>query len=347
MNVNNISLTYRQRFLKNQLAFDKKYRQIFNKVANNFALLSNDPSIKFSKSFKFPPVINKKIKAIIAEFHDKTLTLTEQQIEYSWNLSNDKNDQIVSDFLKTITKIKAAQSAAYFMPNIRALKSFISSDRGAGTLSNAIWRVSDQLRSELETHLGIGLMNGDSANVISQRIRTYLKNPDALFRRVRDVNGKLVASKAMLDNEPGQGVYNSAYKNALRLARTNTNQAFLLADHIRWAQQDMVIGVRIELSAQHKIEDICDDMEGDYPKDFVFVGWHPHCLCHAVPILSDSQNFMDYLKGNADLETEQITDMPDNFVNYTKENYKKLSKYKNLPYWIADNKGIIKDVLKK
>ena len=262
----NTSLEYRDKFLKRQFQYDRKFREIFNKVAEQFAALSNDPNAKFTKSFRYNGAINKKIDIIIEAFHKDVLNLTELEIEKSWGLSNEKNDLIVKDYLKTISEIKTAQKAAYFLPNIPALKAFISGKHGVETLSKSIWQVAKQLRGELKIHLGIGISQGDSASVISRRIRQYLKNPESLFRRVRDNNGRLIASKAMIANAPGQGVYNSAFKNALRVARTNTNQAYLLADHMRWLKLPMVIGVKISLSAQHKIYDICDECQGDYPK---------------------------------------------------------------------------------
>ena len=341
-----ISLEYRNEFLKRQLQYDTKFRKIFNKVADQFAALSNDPSIKFSKAFKYNGAVNKKIDVIIEAFHNNILNLTELEIEKSWGLSNEKNDQIAKDYLKTIGTIKTAQEAAYFLPNIPALKAFISSERGTETLSDAVWKVAEQARGEMEIHLGIGLTNGDSAAVISQRIRQYLNNPTALFRRVRDTDGNLIASKAMRENAPGQGVYNSAYKNAMRVARTNTNQAYQLADSIRWKQLDMVIGIEVSVSAQHVVDDICDELEGEYPKDFIFEGWHPQCLCHAVPILMPKDDFNAYLDGDQPLEADQITDTPDNFDSFVKENYEKFANYKNTPFWIEDNSGIIKDILK-
>ncbi len=189
-------------------------------------------------------------------------------------------------------------------------------------------------------------MNGDSADVISRRIRQYLKDPEALFRRVRDSKGRLVASKAMIENAPGQGKYNSAFKNAMRVARTNTNQAYLLADHERWLKLPMVIGVKISLSAQHKIYDICDELEGTYPKDFVWQGWHPQCLCHAVPVLMSKKDFNEYLAGDKPLKAEQITTYSDKFQKYVKENYERYSNYKTLPFWIADNQELINDIVK-
>lgn len=342
------NIEYRNKFLKRQLQYDRKFREIFNKVADDFARLANDPNAKFNKSFKYNGVINKKIDIIIESFHKDVLDLTELEIEKSWGLSNTKNDQIVKDYISTIGKIKAAQKASFFLPNIPALKAFISG-RGTETLSDSIWQIAAQLRGELKIHLGLGLLNGDSAQVISRRIRQYLKNPDAYFRRVRDNQGRLVASKAMIENAPGQGVYNSSYKNAMRVARTNTNQAYLLSDHLRWLKLPMVIGVKISLSAQHPdygYLEICEVLEGDYPKIFTWVGWHPQCLCNAVPILMPREDFKEYLKGDKPLKAEQIKEMPDNFIKYTKENFERYSNYKQLPYFIQDNPEIIKDALK-
>lgn len=340
-----ISLEYRDKFLRRQLQYDRKFREIFNKIAADFARLANDPNAKFTRSFRFNGVMNKKIDIIIKDFHSQVLDLTELEIEKSWGLSNEKNDLIVKDYLKTITTIKAAQKAKYFIPNIPALKAFIKG-RGAETLSESIWEVAAQLRGELEIHLGIGLMNGDSASVISRRIRQYLKNPEALFRRVRDEKGRLVASKAMIENAPGQGKYNSAFKNAMRVARTNTNRSYLLADQERWSKLPMVIGYRIVISAQHKIYDICDECQGNYPKDFVWGGWHPMCICHAVPILMPKKDFEAYLVGDQPLKAKQIKDLPGTFERYVKGNYDRYKNYKSTPYWIEDNIEIINKIIK-
>lgn len=343
------SIEYRNKFLKRQLAYERKFRPIFNKVADQFAMLSGDPNAKFSKAFKYNGVINKKIDIIIEAFHKDTLDLTELEIEKSWGLSNEKNDLIVKNYISTISGIKAVQKASFFFPNIPALKAFISGTHGAETLSNSVWQVAKQVRQEMSLHLGIGIANGDSAQVISRRIRTYLNNPDALFRRIRDNKGRLVASQKMIEfrktNGLTQGTYTSAYKNAMRLARTNTNTAYLLADNLRWAQEPMVIGIHIEISAQHKIYDICDECQGDYPKFFVWTGWHVLCLCHQTPILMPRDDFKDYLKGDQPLKAEQITEIPENFQKYMRSNFNRYSGYKNLPFFMQDNPGVIGNIM--
>jgi hypothetical protein len=258
-------------------------------VAADISQLVNDPNAKFSKSFNFNKPIEKKITAITSKFQEENLKLTEAEIAKSWELSNLKNDEIVKDYIKTISGLKTAERAALFIPNTSALEAFIARDRGAGKLADVIWKVSGQLRAEMEIHLGLGILNGDSANTISRRIRQYLSDPEALFRRVRDKNGKLVASQAMIDNAPGQGRYNSAYRNALRVARTETNMAYLAADHERWKTLDFVKGIKISLSEQHpnyKYPEICEQLEGDYPAEFKFIGWHSQCYDKQTEVLT-------------------------------------------------------------
>jgi hypothetical protein len=345
--VNEISLKYREQFLKNQATFERQFKGVFDKVAQDISRLANDPQAKFTKAFNFSKPIKVKIDGIMQNFQNQTLGLTEKMISDSWDISNSKNDEIVKSYLSTVTGLKTVETASYFLPNTSALEAFISRANNATTLADTVWNISKQARAEMETHLGIGIVNGDSANVISQRIRQYLQNPQALFRRVRDKNGKLIASQAMRENKPGQGVYNSAFKNAMRVARTETNQAYLLSDNLRSQQHDLVLGVRISLSDQHKIVDICDDLIGDYPKYFVWVGWHPQDLCNATPILMPKADFQEYLESGGKLpKGKQITEMPENFKEYMKANIDRFEGYKSQPYFMTDNKAIIDGIVK-
>lgn len=338
---------YRSRFLRKQAAFDRKYQHLFDKIASDFAMLSTDPNIKFAKAFRFPAYINERIKVMTTDFHDQMLGAIEDDVTDFWSMSNQKNDKLVADYLKTIGTIKASQEAAYFMPNTPALKAFLSQPRGTESLSKRVWNLTEQLQTEMEINLGIGIANGDSADVISRRIRQYLKNPDALFRRVRTPAGRLVASEAMKNYHPGRGRYRSAYKNAMRLARTETNMAYHAADLLRWQQMDMVKGYEVKLSASHHIYDICDLCQGIYPKTFVWVSWHSQCLCSALPILLPQEEFLEYLRGGKKETNRFVSVYPDNFKKYVRENFDRYSKYKTTPFWMADNKKVIAGIVKK
>jgi hypothetical protein len=205
--------------------------------------------------------------------------------------------------------------------------------------------------------LDLGIRNGLSAADIASDLKQYLQHPDKLFRRVRDLHGQLHLSSKAQAFHPGQGVYRSSYKNARRLAATETNIAYRTSDYLRWQQLDFVIGIEIRLSNNHTLNgvpftDICDDLKGKYPKDFKFSGWHPLCRCHAIPILktqeemaADNERIMN---GEQLIEggKNQVIDVPGKFKAWAAENRERIERAKALPYFIRDNEKYTIDVLK-
>lgn len=126
------------------------------------------------------------------------------------------------------------------------------------------------------------------------------------------------------------------------------------ADYERWQQLDFVVGIKVELSNNHtcrgvkgEFVDICDELAGEYPKDFKFVGWHPHCRCHAVPILktpeemkADNERIM---RGEEPSEksVNEVKEMPKNFNEWMKNNEERIKSAKSMPYFIKDNGTVL------
>lgn len=219
--------------------------------------------------------------------------------------------------------------------------------RSLQEISDAVWKQSEQLRAEMELALSVALKSGTSADDFSREIRGYLNEPNKLFRRVRDEFGNLVLSKAAAAYHPGRGVYRSSYKNARRLAATEINMAYRKADYDRWQKLDFVIGVRIALSREHPYYDMCDELAGDYPKDFVFVGWHPHCRCIATPILQNIEDFKNGVPPEKDLL--KVDKVPENFNKWVLNNEirinRALSGQSTMPFFLRDNKGAMEKAL--
>jgi hypothetical protein len=361
----NRELEYRSKLLK-KLSFQSEYKAIFDNVIENISMLSNSPQAKFSKSFLYNKYIEEKIDAIIVEFNDQMIKFTKKNISEAWNLSELKNDDITKDYINTLGALKGKEviTGKYIQHNLSALEAYLKNDK---ELSKAIWKVSTQLRGEMKIQLGISLLNGDSAAITSQRIRQYLKDPSALFRRVRepmrdefgkvmkdelgrvikDPNGRLIASQAMIENHPGTGRYNSAYKNAMRVTRTEINRAYRMSDCKRYSETDFVMGMEIRLSNNHLVYDICDELAGEYPADFVWTGWHPQCFCFFIPILAPKEDFMAQqkriLEGEDDVkinDSNRIKEMPKNFKKWLKDNKDRITKAKEkdtLPYFLKEN----------
>lgn len=248
---------------------------------------------------KFPR-LKKKIEDLFNDMHDQITTLVQNAIDEEWQFSAEKYDYWLSEMLAKGDMTKD-EIEAYIKRNNEAIKArrneaqaaFKKRIENGMNLSDRVWKLTDQYKSELELALDAGIREGKSAQQISQDIRSYLNQPDKLFRRVRDAHGNLKLSKAAAAYHPGQGVYRSSYKNAMRVARTEVNMAYRSADHENWSADKMVIGIRISLSNNHTLNgkpffDICDELKGVYPKEFKFTGWHPMCYSEDSEVYTDS-----------------------------------------------------------
>ncbi|MDR0559496.1 MAG: hypothetical protein LBG92_04960, partial [Prevotellaceae bacterium] len=169
--------------------------------------------------------------------------------------------------------------------------------------------------------------------------KQYLREPDKLFRRVRDQHGQLRLSQAAKAYHPGQGVCRSVYKNARRMAATETNIAYRTADFLRWQQLDFVVGIEVRLSGNHPVSDICDNLKGKYPKDFKFTGWHPLCRCYAIPVLKTSED-----SSTEPDDANTVTEPPEGFQNWLAQNRDRIERAKSLPYFLRDNSQYIKNL---
>src|SRR5690606_29615962 len=117
--------------------------------------------------------------------------------------------------------------------NKSAFEAFQTRKKGKFTTSERVWNIAGQARENLELAIDVALKEGTSAQELARQIKGNLNNPDKLFRRVRDKHGNLVLSKNAKTFNPGQGVYRSAHKNALRMAANEINTAYREAEQIR------------------------------------------------------------------------------------------------------------------
>lgn len=335
---------YRKIFLRKRLRQEVAMKSAFIRVAKKFSnQFANNPIIRsVGDSFEFRKnaSLNKEFTNLMSGFETDLLKITKSGINDAWDTANDMNDEIVNYYFKGLDQFKA-QQAAMMNRNSKALEAFVNRKRNARTLSDRIWQTSNRYRDELEAHLMIGLSEGTSAADMATQIQQYLEQPDNLFRRVRGDDGILRLSAAAKLFHPGEGIYRSSYKNALRVTRTETNAAYRTADQQRWNSQRFIIGYEVKLSAQHPVWDICDELKGVYPKSFLWTGWHPQCFCFVVPIRMNRDDFIKLLNEEK-VEVPYVKEMPGNFKKWWSDNSTKIGKMKNKPYFILDNKKRLK-----
>ena len=148
--------------------------------------------------------------------------------------------------------------------------------------------------------------------------------------------------------------------NARRLAATETNIAYRTADYERMKNLDFVVGIEIHLSHNHTCKgrdgkphpftDICNELEGKYPKDFKFTGWHPHCRCYVTSILKTDEEIAEdtkkILRGEpVDGESENtVEDVPSGYKKWMEKNEERIKEAKKkgtLPYFVRDNEKMV------
>lgn len=343
--------------LRNIEAYERQIDQVFQSAAREAAMLASAAGkIKPDKPFSFTdyPATRIRIEKLLSGLKSGITAVIINGINTEWQLSNRKNDELVKNSIgrywtgKRGAIHKIRNSKRYFNKNDDARQSFQNRCISGLNLSDRVWRYTEQFKSEIEMGIDIGLRDGLSAEELSRDLRQYLRYPDKLFRRVRDEHGVLHLSKAAKAFHPGHGVYRSSYKNARRLAATETNMAYRTADYVRWQQLDFVVGIEIRLSNNHTLngvpfEDICDFLQGRYPKDFKFTGWHPHCRCHAVTILKTEAEMAEdnrrILAGEPVSEgsVNSVAEVPQRFNDWVADNKERAKGWSSMPYFIRQN----------
>lgn len=357
-------------------AYAEKVRQQFALTVNEILALNKSmPTLDEGVMFSFDDQsmkVQKQVEELLRQLHSVATMAIKKGITLEWEQANIECDKLVqSCFGKKA--LSSPEFAAWTQRNENARDAFISRSDNGLNLSDRVWQSVRQLRDEMEVAMTVAIGEGDSAASMSRKVREYLNEPDLMFRRFRykdaetgewkrkwkkrikdETTGKYKWIDYNRDDyKTGAGVYKSSAKNAMRVARTETNIAYRRADNERWQQMDFVLGQRIQLSHNHPKKDICDKLQGDYPAEFVFDGWHPQCFCFATPILMDEQEMAKvteaFLRGEKYTpKGKKITSYPQNFKDWVTEHSEQIAASRDRgtePYFIKNNAAVIDDIL--
>lgn len=343
---------YEARHLRNLTAYERQiddiYREAVKEAASISSLVGGTSGDK-AFSFKDYPITQHRVNKLLQGLKNSLYGTIVNAVRSEWTLANNKNNELCNQvFGSNVGMLSEAQYRRYYSTNPKALEAFIARKQQGLNLSDRVWNYTNQFKAEIEMGLDLGLRDGLSADEMSRQLRQYLRYPDKLFRRVRDEHGQLHLSKAAKAFHPGQGVYRSSYKNARRLAATESNIAYRTADYDRYQNLDFVVGIEVHLSNNHTLngkpfEDICDQLKGRYPKDFKFTGWHPLCRCHVTSVLKTREElFADnerILRGEP-VSTESVNsvdDVPQGFNKWLEENEERMKQGRSVPYFMTGN----------
>lgn len=327
-------------------AIQRKIDKLFNDLIAQLSPLAAAQALPSGVfTFKKLAVLNNLVNKLIRDLTSNIEIITQNGIADMWALSNRKND-LIADIRLDKSVIPDNKQVAYYNPNKAALERFEARQVNGLKLSDRIYNTTQQLRNELEAGVGLGISEGQGAAEMGRSLKKYLKRPDDLFRRVKDAKGTLQLSTNAKAFNPGRGVYRSATKNVERLTRTENNMAYRSADMERYKTMPFVIGYEVKLSASHPRFDMCDGLKGKYPVGFIFVGWHPQCLCFCIPLLMTDDQFIKYqnmvLAGTDSPAavakiTGRVMEIPPGASKWIDDNKERVSNWKSVPYFIKDN----------
>ncbi len=306
---------------QNTLAYMRGTSRMFDKMVDRVVRLYSGVPTDMPFDINDHPGLKKGVEIELRRLAGEIQNSIGKGINNEWILANNKNDEVIESILKG-RPLPPKLETKWMGRNLASLAAFKKrQDAGLG-LSDRVWNIVKGQSVDIERQMALGIYEGKSAASLATDMKQYLRNPDKLFRRVRDEAGNLKLSKAARDFHPGRGVYRSSYKNALRLTRTETNKSYQQADNERWKQQDFVLGIEVQRSNVDYDCDICDAGVGKYPKDYEWDLWHPNCRCRAVPITASEEETMKYIdaifedkEGEFEFK-DRITEFPDKMKDF-------------------------------
>ena len=307
---------------------------------------------------------NRQVERVLGAMADRLNGLLLNGIRREWEFSKEVLEARVEAQLDPSTRDRMLRDRlridATQRSRLASADAFVREKQRDGlNLSGRVWNLAGNAKKEIEVILQNAIKEGRRGTEIAKDLRRFLIEPNKLFRRVRNKEtGALELSAAAKAYHPGQGVYRSSYKNALRMARTELKAAQCEAAWQSAQTNPLIVGWEIRLSNNHTtlrngkpcpFHDMCDELQGVYPKAFRFRGWHPHCRCEMLPIIarpSDQKElyrriFKGDAKEHASWSPRAVEEVPQVFTDWVERNRARARGWRTLPRFITDNPAYI------
>lgn len=158
------------------------------------------------------------------------------------------------------------------------------------TLSERVWQFNHIMNENLHSMIETCVNEGMSAVNFSRAVEQYLELPGPAW------------TTAIRPSVTGRG---SIKYNALRLARTETNNAYRKAQQLSAEKSDIVKGIKWNLSRSHTGEHDCECEKfatqdyglgpGVYPPGKIPIS-HPNCMCYLTDVLYEGEELIRILE---------------------------------------------------
>lgn len=331
--------------LNRYIALVEQIYDTLNLEAAN-AVSRTNYSADSEKPFKWSdyPQTRKQVDDIQAKFVEDISAVIYRGTSEEWKNSNEVQDLMTNKVLKAYNaQVDKEKYKVLYQTNPEAMEAFQKRKDQGLNISTKLWNQSALYKEELEAAISCAIQKGTSAITLSKQISKYLLDFPLLQK---DYKEKYGSAEHLKDCE---------YRS-IRLARSEINMAYRAAENERWKQMDFVVGYEIKLSNNHNCEgvpkghfhDICDELAGKYPKDFVWTSWHPNCRCYKIPILKTEEEFWEW-DGRSESTTEsmnEVKDVPYAFKQWINDNIHRAKSWSSSPYFIRDNGKYIREDFK-
>jgi hypothetical protein len=211
------------------------------------------------------------MKPIFKDNQEAVTDIVAEQALFEARLSFGLNTRFAN---RTSPNVKTS-SAKWSAIGQRIIQNVATRNLQGLTVSERIWDLTARSEQDLKRIIANGIAQGNSPYKIAKSIEGYVFPS--------------VGAADELGIQTGPGIYRSAYKNAMRLARTETNRAYTQASANFYQNKPWVSEVNVTLSPTHDVEDDCDDVAsaGPYSPEEAdgLLPVHPHCMCSLTPVI--------------------------------------------------------------
>lgn len=295
MNVEDFSTDNYSKHNKRLAKYVTEIQNIFKKLnleGCKIALDLTDIKDNFDKALDFSkhPQTTARIKKLMAQYQKDISIVIANGIEAEYKKSNDNQNSLSENLIERCNtllpddapRLSATGSMIITSSVNKARDAFLSRTQKGITLKSKLALQSQEYIKELQSAISVAIGAGTDARTLSKQVCRLFDDFKKLERDYKQKFGEALPAK-------------SIQYQAMRLARTEINMAYRDAEQERWKDMPYILGYEIKLSNNHnckgvpkgKFFDFCDELQGKYPKDFKWLGWHPNCYHKDTQILTN------------------------------------------------------------
>jgi hypothetical protein len=307
-----IQSVYRAQFLQLQKVLETDYATISRELKTRIMSVIDKYTVNGAIPRKALETVKNELAPVIYWYQSSLSTWLDNHITQSIGLAVAGQDTAGMFYLQSLIANKELASGVIKDALSGRLPVLIRTQYGTGLdrylrdqiwdhrwsdgfkLSDRVWRIGTDLRNNLDGMIETCVNNGFSAVDFSRAVELYLNEPGPAW------------TTKIKPSVTGQG---SVKYNALRLARTETNQGYHRAQNLAAQKSILVKGIQWNLSRSHPKKDICDVWAsqnihglgpgvyraGETPID------HPQGLCFLTDVLFQGEDLFSRIRAKYDI----------------------------------------------